>query len=1111
MHFASQKSRFSTAVRLFCVLLITGSAILPSMAGIAFADIPYDDNPWQGYPGYDVVLGGVWSRQAVENYMWRFDDRGFNANFAWYSNDTVIQSGSWDNRVWSSLGKDNAWSWSSGGYWWTPLKTLFYYSPATFRAYEYGGSFIAKVCGNFSWSAVNPAPPRISGYKWNDLDGDGVWDSGEPALSGWRINFYRNGAYAGYATTNSSGYYYFVIDATQGRRPGTWTMSEQLQSGWVQTKATSAVTVQEGSYSAGRNYGNNNFGNFKLGSVSGVKWSDADADGVKDPDEPQMAGIQVKLLKSGSVAATAITDSQGRYAFTGLRAGTYRVEEVVPEGWEQTYPLLPGYHERVIRSGSNFTDCDFGNVQFGSIRPLKVHDRNQNLLRDAGEELLGGWTMHLWDLEGWEFGSPIVTTEDTATTPAWDAVPSGQYIVSEDDLPGWDNTAPTTQTVAVAPGQESLVSFFNVGLGDIHGHKFHDYDRDSVMTAADDPIEGWLITLAQNGETVEQARTDDGGYYCFSDLAPGIYTVSEEERDNWTVTTGVCETVTVTPLSSTRIDFGNLHVGDISGTKREDMDGDGILDPEDTPLSGIEVTLATLDGSNVGEPVVTNASGAYRFEDVIPGTYVVTETVPDGWAPSAGTTRSVEVVGGQLTIAEAFLNVGLGTISGMKFDDCNANHVRDLQSTDETGLPGWEIQLWSNNGNGWSLEQTSTTDACGEYVFAGVWPGTYEVREVLRDNWVQTAAPSSPISTTSRTQVTGQDFGNIELAALDLYKWDDHNSNGIWEAGEPGIPGWEFSIEGTQVDGSTVETVAVTGDDGRITLEGLLPGTFSATEQAIGRTLEASGTVLEPGWRPTTSPSATLVLAEGSRESTSFGNIELGWIWGRVTHEVYKYGIPGIPIAIEETDQTVYTNDQGYFFFYDVEPNETSETPTPDYLVGMDLTGTGYLTRDAVEKAVSVPEGGSAYVPFTVIDEGVGNCPRTIGYWKNWDNHYTAAEMQTFLDLVNAGSAEFNDLTPDDVYQILQIDRKTGMEAKARAQFLAFWLNVSSGNLGWLTQVDVTPVEGWEAVVVSADADGLTTVIDFLGDIEDAFAAKVEDTWEIVKDLLDFFNNGRLT
>ena len=33
---------------------------------------------------------------------------------------------------------------------------------------------------------LNPLPD-IAGYKWNDLDGDGVWDADEPGLNDWDI------------------------------------------------------------------------------------------------------------------------------------------------------------------------------------------------------------------------------------------------------------------------------------------------------------------------------------------------------------------------------------------------------------------------------------------------------------------------------------------------------------------------------------------------------------------------------------------------------------------------------------------------------------------------------------------------------------------------------------------------------------------------------------------------------------------------------------------------------------------------------------------------------------------------------------------------------------
>ena len=48
----------------------------------------------------------------------------------------------------------------------------------------------------------------ISGYKWEDTDGDGIWDAGELGLVDWTINL--GGDATDSATTNSSGYYEFT-------------------------------------------------------------------------------------------------------------------------------------------------------------------------------------------------------------------------------------------------------------------------------------------------------------------------------------------------------------------------------------------------------------------------------------------------------------------------------------------------------------------------------------------------------------------------------------------------------------------------------------------------------------------------------------------------------------------------------------------------------------------------------------------------------------------------------------------------------------------------------------------------------------------------------------
>jgi hypothetical protein len=113
--------------------------------------------------------------------------------------------------------------------------------------------------GSYSFTFTNFKLGKISGYKFNDLNGNGAWDSGEPALSGWTITL--TGPVSGSKVTDSSGYYEFT-----GLTVGTYTVSETLQTGWTQTMpatpGTYTVVIASGSDVKERN-----FGNFKPGKI----------------------------------------------------------------------------------------------------------------------------------------------------------------------------------------------------------------------------------------------------------------------------------------------------------------------------------------------------------------------------------------------------------------------------------------------------------------------------------------------------------------------------------------------------------------------------------------------------------------------------------------------------------------------------------------------------------------------------------------------------------------------------------------------------------------------------------------------------------------------------
>jgi hypothetical protein len=204
----------------------------------------------------------------------------------------------------------------------------------------------------------------IRGTKFLDNNGNSVQEPGEGPVPGWDINLSGTdgtGAKVNLATTtDASGNYEFIVN------PGTYTATEKLLPGWVQTApqpvppGTHVVTVASGEERDGLD-----FGNAELGSAAGRKWRDQDADGVQDPNEPGLAGWEIHLDgrtgKGGEVHLVTVTGANGAYIFNNLAPGQYLVSEVLQPGWRQTTPPPPGTYSIVIKSGHDVGGLDFGN------------------------------------------------------------------------------------------------------------------------------------------------------------------------------------------------------------------------------------------------------------------------------------------------------------------------------------------------------------------------------------------------------------------------------------------------------------------------------------------------------------------------------------------------------------------------------------------------------------------------------------------------------------------------------------------------------------------------------------------------------------------------------
>jgi uncharacterized repeat protein (TIGR01451 family)/fimbrial isopeptide formation D2 family protein len=112
-----------------------------------------------------------------------------------------------------------------------------------------------------------------------------------------------------------------------------------------------------------------------------------------------------------------------------------------------------------------------------------------------------------------------------------------------------------------------------------------------------------------------------------------------------------------TPDDPTLFDPPARPLGEISGSVFEDLNNDGIQDPDEPGIPGVEVTLTGTDvlGNPVSITVVTDADGRYEFTDLNAGVYTLTQTQPIGFVDGIDNGDSAWTIGN-----DEFSNIVLG-------------------------------------------------------------------------------------------------------------------------------------------------------------------------------------------------------------------------------------------------------------------------------------------------------------------------------------------------------------------------------------------------------------------------------------------------------------------
>lgn len=665
----------------------------------------------------------------------------------------------------------------------------------------------------------------IEGNVYEDWNDNGQFEPYEKGIKEVTVGLFYldgNGKYVAYTEngvavttkTDANGHYKFdnlkVYDKENGNLYMTYAVREVQPEDYVNGKDTpgtiNGVTVGEvtekdyitkiqlGWNQHGIDY---NFGELKLGSIEGNVFEDRNDNGVMDPGEPGIAKVKIELLKwNGTdyeVIDSQLTDASGHYRFDNLAInGEYAIRETQPIEYEDGKDQLGTFDniERGVKGNDEFSKID-------------VYWDEHGINYNFGELKLGS-------ISGYVF-------EDHDNNGFYEPVSQGGV-----DVP--------IAGVTVVLYQKVNGSYVAV------------HDKDGNLRVAKTDALGFY---AFDHLDIEQV-------YAVREIQPEDYTDGKDQLGTFNgVPRGIVGNDEFSEVDvhwdehGVNYNFGELKLGSISGYVFEDHDDNGFYEPQsqggvDVPIANVRVTLyqkvngkyvAVYDADGNLRTTLTDHLGHYRFDNLdIEQVYAVRETQPEGYVDGKdqlGTFNGVERgIKGNDEFSEVdvhwdehginynFGELKLGSLAGYVFEDHNDNGIYEPQSEGGVDVPiaGVTVTLYRKVGNDYVAVldadgniRATKTDKNGYYKFDGLDINqTYAIRETQPQEYVDGKEQLGTINGVERG-VKGDDeftsigigwdehginynFGELKLGSLSGYVYYDANNNGIFDAGDVGLP-----------------------------------------------------------------------------------------------------------------------------------------------------------------------------------------------------------------------------------------------------------------------------------------------------------------------------------
>ncbi|CAN5605541.1 hypothetical protein BH10CHL1_BH10CHL1_03290 [soil metagenome] len=438
-------------------------------------------------------------------------------------------------------------------------------------------------------------------------------------------------------------------------------------------------------------------------SVGNYVWVDQNGNGLQEAGERGVPGVKVTLYEAITKQPVVdqqgnplqdVTDSSGFYLFdntlllNGLPPGSYYVQfdlNTLPVGYVVTKPNAGDdavdsdadatgktAPTPVLNDGDQDLTLDLGIYQPASIGDYVWLDKDVDGVQDGGESPVPGVQIVLFKADG----SPAVDVNGNPVAPQITDVngkylfinlppgdyyvqftPPANYFISPQDQATDDGadsdvnpTSDKTVVTTLVSGENDLS--WDLGLyqgAAIGNYVWHDKDGNGLQEAGEPGLPGVTVTLYDSaGNPVATTQTDVNGYYGFSSLTPGDYSVQfatpvgylptqpDQPSDDALDSDAVNGRTAVTTLTNgeydTSWDAGFMLPASIGKFVWDDgpkETADGIRELDEPGVAGVTVILLDKNDQEVARTITDN-DGFFLFSNLAPGDYKLKFITPTG-------------------------------------------------------------------------------------------------------------------------------------------------------------------------------------------------------------------------------------------------------------------------------------------------------------------------------------------------------------------------------------------------------------------------------------------------------------------------------------------------